>query len=118
MKIRVSVVECQKSRQGADAKSEVEHHSVCIEVLRVVTAVGVEGEVCGRGSPSEIRVHIRSPWCPISNHSRDSVISWEEPDLDGIAPFVHDEISAACLVERGTVGRAGRVGVVEGDAAP
>ncbi len=86
-----------------------------INVLLVVTTVGVEGIVRNRGAPSGIRVRKLSPLHPVADLLRDITSSWIEPDLDGVAPFVHDEIPTTRLVERGAEGCAG---VGEDDTAP
>ena len=89
-----------------------------VKVLLVVTIFGVEGEVCGRETPTEIREHRGSLRRPVADHIWDIALSWKEPDFDRVGPSVHCEIPATGLVERGAVGRAGRDGVGENDTTP
>ncbi len=88
-----------------------------VKVLLVVTTVGVEGKVRSWEAPSDIRVHGLSSPRPVADHLRDITNSWIEPDLDGVAPFVHDEVPATRVVKRGAEGCAGWDGVGEDDAA-
>jgi hypothetical protein len=107
----------KKTKPETDAKSQVEHHFVCVKVLIVVTIFGVERKVRSGLAPREIRVHLLSPPRPVADHIRDVAISWIEPDFDRVAPSIHDEIPATRLVKRGAEGCAGWIGIGEDDAA-
>ena len=108
----------EKGEQDTNAKSQVKHDSMRVKVRFVVTKVGVEGEVRIWVAPRGIWLHRPSLWHTVPDHRRDNRTSRKRPDLDGVAPFVHDEIPTTPKVEREAVGCVRRMGVGELDPAP
>lgn len=121
VKIRALAKGNEKGGKDTDAKSQVNHHLVLVKVLLAVTIIGVHREVRIWVAPRgiRVRVHCRSSRPTVADHPWDrGSTSRKRPDLDGVAPFVHDEIPTARKVERGAKGCVALKRVGEADPAP